>query len=116
MDEGEYKRPCWDNRYQFLLSCVGFAMGLGNIWRFSDLCRSYGGGEHWVPSLFHHPGRKELSFDYRGLSWVYLGLKSGVQAWRHPQACLLMALRALSPGKNPRPLVFLSWRVWGARS
>jgi len=37
-------RAQWDNRVQFLLTLVGFAVGLGNVWRFSYYVKKNGGG------------------------------------------------------------------------
>lgn len=44
-EEGSGDRPKWVNKAQYPLTCVGFCVGLGNIWRFPYLCPSRGGGK-----------------------------------------------------------------------
>nr|WLN44356.1 ORPHAN1 [Sinonovacula rivularis] len=65
----EEKRVNWGSQIEFILTLVGFAVGLGNVWRFPYLCYKNGGGAFLVPYF--------ISLFVMGIPLFYLELAFG---------------------------------------
>lgn len=59
------RRPFWPNKIQFVLACVGYSVGLGNVWRFPYLCYKSGGGKIIINKLFSFKYNKKKQQTHR---------------------------------------------------
>ncbi|XP_065173508.1 sodium- and chloride-dependent GABA transporter ine isoform X2 [Atheta coriaria] len=79
------RRQQWSNKFQFVLACIGYSVGLGSVWRFPYLCYKSGGGVFLIPYF--------ILLIICGVPMLYMELSIGQYTGRGP----IGALGQLSP-------------------
>lgn len=91
-------RPKWDNKAQYMLTCVGFCVGLGNVWRFPYLCQSHGGGECLLAFMWgaltisHSQWPYGLSFFMLSPCLMFTSVLMALSQWVHCHPLLLIPM------------------------
>ena len=85
------ERETWGKKIEFLLAVIGFAVDLGNVWRFPYVCYDNGGGAFLIPYF---------------LALLFLGLPIAWSEWA-------MGRYGGQRGFNSCPGIFRS--IWKSR-
>ena len=94
------ERETWGSTVSFILACIGYAVGLGNIWRFPYLAYKSGGGAFLVPYF--------VMLLLCGIPLLYMELAVGQYTRRGP----IGALGKLCPILKGESFVIADLKEW----
>lgn len=66
------RRQHWSSKMQFILACIGYSVGLSNVWRFPYIMYKSGGGGYFCNKLFRYDVEISTCLNWFTCSWWLL--------------------------------------------
>ena len=107
------ERGNWTGKADFILACLGYAVGLGNVWRFPYLCYKNGGAIFFIPYT--------IMLLFVGMPIFFLELSLGQFTSSGPTTCWKMArffkgfgigMVIVSGLVSTYYIMIIAWAVW----
>ncbi|CAH1777720.1 unnamed protein product [Owenia fusiformis] len=107
------ERGNWSGKFEFILSCLTYAVGLGNIWRFPYLCYRNGGGAFLIPYLMF-VALCSMPLFFLEVAYGQFGSLSPLAVWKMSPLCkgIGYGVVVLGTVSNIYYIVIVAWAFY----